>query len=104
MFQLGHPPVQQVDDDYMDDQPQAGPHVNIPPNSKPMDIFNLFLDVLFQQILNRSDANAAKTHTENPEKHKRKWTDTTVEEICALVATLIIMNNMAHVPQFECFF
>ena len=68
----------------MDDQPQAGPHVNIPPNSKPMVIFNLFLDVLFQQILNWTDANAAKTHTENPEKHKRKWMDTTVEEICAL--------------------
>ena len=40
-FQLGRPPVWQVDDDYVDDQPQAGLRVNIPPNSKPIDIFNL---------------------------------------------------------------
>ena len=37
-FQLGRPPVRQVDDDYVDDQPQAGLHVNIPPHSKPIDI------------------------------------------------------------------
>ena len=48
-FQLGPPPVQQVDDDYGDGQPQVGPRVNIPPNSKPIDILNLFFDdVLFQ--------------------------------------------------------
>ena len=51
-FQLAHPPVWQVDDDYVDDQPQAGLRVNIPPNSKSIDIFNLFFDdVLFQQIV-----------------------------------------------------
>ena len=68
-FQLGRPPVRQVDDDYVDDQPQAGPHVNIPPHSKPIDIFNLFFDdVLFQQIVDWTNTNAAKKHTENPEK------------------------------------
>ena len=104
-FQLGRPPVQQVDDDYVDDQPQAGPHVNIPPHSKPIDIFNLFFDdVLFQQIVDWTNANAAKKSTENPEKHKGKWTDTTIEEIRAFVATLIIMNDMVHVPRFERYF
>ena len=127
-FQLGHPPVRQVDDDYVDDQTQAGPHVNIPPHSKPIDIFTLFFDdvlfqqimdwtnanaakrhtenpdVLFQQIMDWTNANAAKRHTENPEKHKGKWTDTAIKEIRAFVAMLIIMNDMVHVPRYERYF
>ena len=68
-------------------------------------IFNLlFDDVLFQQIMDWTNANAAKKHTENPEKHKGKWTDTTIKEICAFVATLIIMNDMVYVPRFERYF
>ena len=34
-----------------------------------------------------TNVNAAKKRTENPEKHKGKWTDTTIEEIRAFVAS-----------------
>ena len=51
-----------------------------------------------------TNANAAERHSENPDKHKGTWTDTTIEEIRAFVATLIIMNDMVHVPRFERYF
>ena len=81
-FVVGHNPVREFDGDYIDDQPQPGPQINLDANAKPIDLFSLFFNnTILQQIVNWTNSNAAKKKYENPEKHKGKWTDTNVEEV-----------------------
>ena len=104
-FQVGRHPVRTLDELYVNNQPDAGPQVNIEKNAKPVDLFNIYFDDnILQQIVTFTNANAAKKRNENPQKHKGKWTDTTIEEIHAFMATMIIMNNIVCLPRFERYF
>ena len=94
-FRVGRHPVQTLDKFYVNNQPDAGPQINIKNNAKSVDLSNIYFDDnILQQIVTFTNANAAKKRNENPQKPRGKWADTTIEEIHAFMATMIIMNNM----------
>ena len=60
-FQVGRHPVRTLDEFYVNNQPDAGPQVNIDNNAKPVDLFNIYFDDdILQQIVTFTNANAAK--------------------------------------------
>ena len=94
-FQVGRHPVQTLDKFCVNNQPDAGPQINIKNNAKSVDLFNIYFDDnILQQIVTFTNANAAKKRNENPQKPRGKSADTTIEEIHAFMPTMIIMNNM----------
>ena len=59
-FQVGRHPIQTLHEFYVNNQPDAGPQVNIENNAKPVDLFNIYFDDnILQQITTFTNANAA---------------------------------------------
>ncbi len=81
-----------------------GIQVQVNASSQPFDLFKLFLTVEFVRdvLVKFTNLNAKMKRQQNGDKGK--WVETTVDEIFAFLACLIIMNDFIALPNIQSYF